>query len=517
MLPLSVLVYTFSIFCFVIGEQIPLHSPLRTSERAPRSLKVAIVGAGIAGTSAAYHLRDKHPNADLDITIYEADADIGGKIKSAAVYDGAFGSQRVETGAPSFYANDECVQFLIDNSGLRGKVIPYDEWPPPSVGIWNGENLIPRNKDDLKARTWKDWARYAWRYGLSVENVRKWLSRKLPLFENSLGRYEHTDRNILNDIEYNDLTTELNTVAWSFLENLTSTEFLRDVEQAITRAWFGHDLSKMRSIAAFAALNPSTTSSLLNGGNRKLIERLIKLSDVNLLLNHTVTKIERSPNRKYRLIIEKKDHSHSQHTSKSEEIDYDAVIIAAPLEMAKIEFDIGVHVTTSNSRPFVTRHVTHFTSPDSLSPLYFNLAADFHIPSKIYTTNNSPNITPTFFSIEYFSAFLGREGCVLQSENMYRIVTATTLDDRVILELLGHDPKRPLQDAEVHWVHRQNWEHAFLEYNGAAMQDDIEIAESIFYTGASEELVSSLEMSCRMGRRAALLLYYEKADPIHEV
>ena len=58
-------------------------------------------------------------------------------------------------------------------------------------------------------------------------------------------------------------------------------------------------------------------------------------------------------------------------------------------------------------------------------------------------------------------------------------------------------------------MHREEWKHAFLEYDGSAMLVDIEIADGIFYTGVGEEVVSSLEMSCRMGRRAANFLYNE--------
>ena len=63
----------------------------------------------------------------------------------------------------------------------------------------------------------------------------------------------------------------------------------------------------------------------------------------------------------------------------------------------------------------------------------------------------------------------------------------------------------------MRWVHREEWKHAFLEYGQGALLDDIEIADGIFYTGAGEEVVSTLEMSRRMGKRAADLLFYEKS------
>lgn len=506
------LVTVIPIFSLVFGEQVALKSPFSKDDRAPHPPKVAIIGAGIAGASAAYHLHDRYAHANLDVTIYEANPQVGGRIKSAKVYDGAYTFQQVETGAQSFYADDECVQSLIDETGLRRKLEPH--YPvKKSVGVWDGASFILQGKGDLKARTWTDWARYAWAYGFSVNNMRKWLSEKLPLFRRLLGRWEYVNRNIPGDIENLGLTAELKSNAWSFLQNLTSPEFAREIVQATTRAWFGQNLVTMHGLAALAAMNPAAIDSVISGGNYKLIERLIKLSDIDPHLNSTVTKIERSPVRKYRLNVKTPSHNDDQSPSNYEEADYDAIIIAAPLQMANIEFDIDIHIATRSPRPGTSRQVTHFTSPNPLSPTYFNLSTSSSMPSKIYTITSADIPPPPFFSIEHSLASFRLDGCIEESENMYKVVTAAPLLDATILNLLGQDPDRALEDAEVRWVHREEWKHAFLEYDGGALLDDIELADGIFYTGAGEEVVSSLEMSCRMGRRAADLFYYEKFAP----
>lgn len=66
---------------------------------------------------------------------------------------------------------------------------------------------------------------------------------------------------------------------------------------------------------------------------------------------------------------------------------------------------------------------------------------------------------------------------------MYKLVTTSPLVDTTILNLLGQDPDRALKDAGVRWVYREGWKHAFLEYEGAATLNDIEIADGISYTG----------------------------------
>ena len=131
------LIYVISISGLVFGEQVALNLPLSKDDQAPLPAKVGIIGAGIAGTSAAYHLCDQYGHAGFEITIYEANSQVGGRIKSAKVYDGAYG-QQVETGARSFYADDECIQSLIDETGLRRKLEPH--YPvKKSVGVWMGQ------------------------------------------------------------------------------------------------------------------------------------------------------------------------------------------------------------------------------------------------------------------------------------------------------------------------------------------------------------------------------------------
>lgn len=509
---LQFLTCLISVFCLVSGDQVALKLPVSKDDQPPHPFKVAIIGAGIAGASAAYHLHDQHADADLDVTIYEAKPQVGGRIKAATVYDGAYTSQQVETGVQSFYINDECVQHLIDETGLRRKL--QSHYPVKrSVAVWDGTHLVYRGAGDLKARTWTDWARYAWRYGVSVNNMRQWLSMKLPQFQRVLGRSEYVDRNITRSTENLGLTVELKRNARSLLYNLTSPKFSREIVQAITRAWLGQNLATMHGLAALAAMNPAATDSVMNGGNHKLIERLIKLSDVDLNLNSTVTKIQRSPIRKYRLTIETPSYDHDQAASNHEEAEYDIVVIAAPLQMADIEFDNHTHIAATSRRPYTTRHVTHFTSWNPLSSTYFNLSSSSSMPSKIYTTSSADNSACPFFSIEHSEASLGLHGCKPQSENMYKIVTASPVLDATILSLIGQDPDRTLEDAGVRWVHREEWKHAFLEYDGGSMLDDMEIGAGIFYTGAGEEVVSSLEMSCRMGRRSAQLIHYATVAP----
>ena len=262
-----------SIVEIVYGEQATLKLPISTDDQPPDSSKVALIGACIAGASAAYHLCDKYPYANLHITIYDSHSQVAGRFTSAKVYDGEYTSQQVETGARSFHADDECVQFMIDETGLRRKLKPH--YPvKKSLGVWDGTSLILQCQGDLKARTWTGWARYAWRYGFSVNGMRKWLSYKLPQLHELLESWHYVHRNILRDMEYQNLTAELKSNAWSFLANLTSPKFSKEIVEATTRARLGQDLNTMHALAALASMNPVTTDSVKKEENRKIIRSL---------------------------------------------------------------------------------------------------------------------------------------------------------------------------------------------------------------------------------------------------
>ncbi|KAL9598125.1 MAG: hypothetical protein Q9219_004681 [cf. Caloplaca sp. 3 TL-2023] len=517
---LSLLLYLSVSSRVAIGQQISFKLPSPPNEEARQPVKVAIIGAGIAGASAAYQLHDQYANTNIETTLYEAQPKVGGKIKSAQVYNGAH-RQQVDTGAKYFYSDDDCIQSLIDETGLRRKLESH--YPvESSTGVWNGAEFVLYAQGDLKARSWMDWARYAWRYGVSVNKIRTWLLHQLPRYRRLLGRWEYIDRHVPEEVHNKGLTPELESNAANLLSNFTSQDFIHEVVQATTRAWLGQDPGTMRGLGALAAMNPAATESFTNGGTRTLVERLIKLSDATLHLNTHVKKIQKSPTtaNKYRLtIISTPPPNHDDNTrrpSTAHHADYDAIILATPLHRAHLEFDMDRYIPqTTNPPTSQPRHITHFTSASPLSKVYFNLSASAPpLPSHIYTTTapSTPHTPPPFFSIEHSLASLGLDGCILQTENLYRVLTASPLTDSTILAFLGHEPgSKTLQEAGVRWVHREQWEGAVVEYDGQPVLDDIEIAEGIFYTGVGEQLVSSsLEMSCRMGVRAAELLYYGK-------
>jgi glycine/D-amino acid oxidase-like deaminating enzyme len=510
-----------------VAQEAPMYSRIysQTSkiEAAPGRKRVAVIGGGIAGSSVAYRLHDEYQHLPtLDITVYETTFQAGGRMNSTWVDDGAEGyTGFVETGAQVFSADDLCIQAAIDGAGLRRQVIlPW--WQSRSAGVWNGRELILRRHWDLKSRTWQDFVRDTWKYGTSPYRLRKLLEDKLPRFRELYGEHSYINPNLLDVIQRLGLAAESEQSAEDYLlENGISAEFLQDIIQPTVRASYAHDLGDLNGLSALVAMNPSAVYRIGSGprGNWELVLRLLRLSEAQILLNSRVTKISRSAQGKYTVTASVRnipqDDTHDMSTIE-EGNEYDLVVIATNLKGAGIQFDFPMSQTYSALTPFVERHVTLVTSPivNTLSPRYFNPTTTAEIPDMIFTTHKSESGPGReIFSIEWSWAATRIHGDVIKGENLYKITSAEPIPDSIIAKMFGKSPDTPLDSLDIRWIHRQVWPLASPKRTRGPQLDNIELADGLFYTGIGEELVSSIEMSCRMGRQVADMIYRKLRYP----
>jgi len=112
-------------------------SPPADQQPLGRPFHIAIIGAGITGSSAAFHIRGLYPDAsDLIITIYEKNSEVGGRIKRAYPVDFEGNLKyALDVGAPYFSEEDSCVISLANQGDLHLK--PAFQRP----SIWNGNNF----------------------------------------------------------------------------------------------------------------------------------------------------------------------------------------------------------------------------------------------------------------------------------------------------------------------------------------------------------------------------------------
>jgi hypothetical protein len=122
------------------------------------TLRVAIVGAGVAGASTAYHLRSMYgESSTISITIFEAAARVGGRVASVPFPMGG-GHSKFEAGSPHFFADDECLMSAVNM--LRDYDISGDMSLQNSrfgsVGVWDGRSFTEGPDITSPVRSWSE-------------------------------------------------------------------------------------------------------------------------------------------------------------------------------------------------------------------------------------------------------------------------------------------------------------------------------------------------------------------------
>lgn len=433
------------------------YTPPSSPPRHPQRKQIAIIGSGIAGSTAAYFLQELFPDdhGPVDITIFEQKTEIGGRIKSVK-----YRNETIELGTPSWFPEDWCMNLLMSEFGLKPKpkLKTFDDEStiPETIGIWDGDRgefvLVETDKSGFRSRwelikvlwkgedtwivgnwfgrlyhkwllgkhrvtsKWLDIGRAVWRYGWSP------LSKVSRMAREELGKWGEFGRvvrwvrgmkGVVDEVERAGLDTAAlgNAKTWYESHNITD-KFIREVLEPASRARFGKNVDSVRIIASLLAIRDilSKATSIL-GGNHRLPHRLIRLSEAEVKLNHHVTKISKGENRKFKLEILWRTPMAVEWDLgfNHDQPEFDAVILAAPshtdswnrikIEDFNLKFPLNI-VRTEENVENTRNHVTHFATRDPLSPAYFNLSSSTPLPDKILTTRTKNESEPEFFSIE---------------------------------------------------------------------------------------------------------------------
>lgn len=262
---------------------------------------------------------------------------------------------------------------------------------------------------------------------------------------------------------------------------------------------------------------------------------MLKISEACIHLNTRVSRITIGDKRRWKVQSLATNPTPTQCATPEDE--FDIVILTAPF--ASNGIDIDSHPSnlrlTTNVRPYVERHVTLFSTLHRLSPEYFNQPINTTVSGNIFTAPKGQPTPEEEDGYEIFSMTVAirvpppdSSNCIDELEYVYMIISSKSIPDDEIKRLLGHEThtKSPrgendshmheslLPDLGVTWVHRQALPHAYPELASGTdphpILDNIRIAPDLYYTAAAEEVLSSMEMGCRMGKNVAKRLCYSK-------
>lgn len=277
----------------------PNQLPFQQSHERP--LRVAVIGAGPAGSSAAYFLNHfrRHAGTKTEVTVYESNSYIGGRstvvkpwLDDPAVWgsgkDDDDGEDPVELGASIFIAANEN---MMKASRVFNLTLKSNDGEQGGMSVWDGEQFVW-----VESNGWGYWdlAKMFWRYGRSPLTVRSLVKATVASFTRlysdefvELGPWD----SIYDYAAALNLTGPASTTASGlFHEQGVSSLFTNELIAAATTVNYGQRARDIHGVGALVSLAPNGASTVV-GGNRQIFERFVADSDARVHLDDPVVSV----------------------------------------------------------------------------------------------------------------------------------------------------------------------------------------------------------------------------------
>ncbi|TKA65794.1 hypothetical protein B0A49_07101 [Cryomyces minteri] len=477
--------------------------------------QVAIIGAGSAGSSAAYYL-DQYATQcgrKANITVFERSSYVGGRSTTVNVYDDS--DQPVELGASIFVqVNRNLVNaakvFNLTTSGMRDAA-PYTDGP--KLGVWNGEEFVITQ---TASSNWWNTAKLLWRYGWApvrtMNLVKSTTAKFFKMYDAPVFPWKS-----LSQTAYDlGLTAVTAATGEQYLqENGIGRLFADEIIQASTRVNYAQNLGLIHGLEPIVCM-ATDVAMAVEGGNWQIFDGMLTAASAHVRLNTAVTQIERQPDASY-IVRSKPADSATSLDAQEDSQHFDAVILAAPYQFSDISLS-PPPLHTPGPIPYVSLHVTLFASPHLLSSAAFNLAPGTSAPQVILTTlppSEHPGADPAgvgsagFFSLSTLRAVQNRRFDPPRAELLYKVFSPAPVNSSFLAHVLGL-PTPATSDAEiaaeeVSWIHRKVWHSYPYEFPRVTFEE-IRLDEALWYTSGIESFISTMETSSLMGMNVARLV-----------
>lgn len=414
---------------------------------------------------------------------------------------------------------------------------------PEVLGVWDGKSFVFIQSDG--SNSYWNIAKLLWKYGMSpiyTQNLRKrTVGSFLKMYQAPYFPFTSLSRTAY-DL---DLLPATAVTGQQYLEsNGISQHFGHDIIQASTRVNYAQNLDQIHGLETMVCMATDGAMSI-EGGNYQIFESMIKSSGATLLLNSSVTSITKDvSSQKYSIKATPSEPSHPAQDipSSSSDLAYDTVILASPLQFSNISFSPSLFSAPA-AIPYVSLHVTLFTSPYTLSSSYFNNPST--MPTTILTTTPHPSSRasindttttttaekPPFFSISTLRTLYpplddshsapGAESICGNRypddpEYLYKIFSPQPLSQSQIEAMLAVPAPEDRQLKAITWIHRKRWDSYPYLPPHLSFDENIKVnwdekgekwdGGGVWYTSGIESFISTMETSSLMGMNVARLI-----------
>ncbi|KAJ6264606.1 hypothetical protein Dda_0755 [Drechslerella dactyloides] len=460
---------------------------------ASHAKRVAVIGAGAAGSSAAYYLKDYADSNDLaaNVTIYERNNYIGGRTTTVYAYDDP--AEPVELGASIFVKVNKN---LYDAAKLfELPISDYDSGSADGadqIGVWDGRQFVLIIHDG----GWWETLKMLWKYGMSPMRlsslVKKTVGQFLKMYNEPVFPWKSLTQTAM-DL---DLLPATSTSGLEFLKaNSIYPPFTTDLIQASTRVNYASNLGHINGLVTMVAMSTDGAMAI-TGGNWKIFDRMVQTSRSGILLETRVTSIERVEGKRTWIVKALKS------TGEELQDEYDDVIVATPWQFSNIT---SSSIVPPETIKYTNLHVTLFASPYRLSPKYFNCDKEL-VPDMILSTlpdesdANTRHVGPTgFWSVNILRTLDRKlENGVKRREYLYKIFSPEYWPDEKIYEMMG----QPGDAKALTWTYRKLWQAYPVEEPRTTFQE-AELDFGLWYTAGMEAFISCMETMSLAGKNVA--------------
>ncbi|XP_078406711.1 prenylcysteine oxidase 1-like [Cetorhinus maximus] len=461
-------------------------------EEAPPK-KIAIVGAGIGGSSAAYFLRREFGH-NVKIDVYEKGT-IGGRLATVTV-----NGQQYEIGGSVIHPLNLHMQDFVKHLGLK-----HRKGVPEKVALFNGEQFVFEESDWYLQDLFKMW----WRYGFSLLRLQMWVEEIVEKFMRIYKYQSHgyafsTVEEMLQSLggeRFINMTRR--PVAETLQELGISQRFIDEIVAAITRVNYGQSATIPAFVGAVSIAGVQAGLWAVEGGNKLVCSQLLDSAKAHVI-HATVTSISLHPsgdNSLYQVKYENEDEGGYDF--------YDIVVIATPLHQET------TNITFSDLTPPVTDFPGHYQHMivsivhGYLNSSYFGFPDPKLFPIAAIVTTDSPKLfmfsTSSICPVNITSNYRRKP---TQEAAVWKVFSPSPLTKEQLKTLF-----RSYYSVQVtDWL-------AYPLYTSVKEIPPIILHDNLYYLNGIEWTASSMEMSAIAAKNIALLGYnrwHQKLDKIDQ-
>lgn len=452
--------------------------------------KIAVVGAGIGGTAAAYYLRQEF-GAAVKIDVFEPGA-VGGRLATVKL-----GDYEYEMGGSVIHPLNLHMKHFIEKLG-----IPQRTDVPSKMAIFDGKELTFEESDWFIV----NFLRILWRYGFNFLRMQMWvesiLDKFMRIYQYQQYSYAFSSvERLLHAMGGDSFLTLVNqTLEEAMMGEGFSQIFLNDVVAPITRVNYGQSVRINGFVGAVSLAGADSGLWAVDGGNKRVCSGLLYHSKSELVpakVTSISVKVRRSKTGTTASFYEVNyvGESGSAHSL------YDIVVIATPLHQGKSDISFPGFSPPIPSHYPGRYHQTVSTLVHGLLNMSYlgttQPASEFTV-SEVLTMDSKDSVINSLSSLDPVHIPKGYKRPPASQTKVWKVFSQQLLSQEQLQHIfLSYDSV-----SEMPWL-------AYPSYHPPHRRTPPFILhDRLYYVNAVEWAASAMEMSAISARNVALLAHH---------